>query len=128
VGHAEETTAGDPEIGVGGGGTIAEVTRARGETGVEKGHLAPLVNSEPAGRVEIDGGTSGGGAVPARRAARNGDTVAVVEEDAIAEVVDVVEATGSEAAAAGKAAAADEGRVAAEVMGGWVDRFRSDTM
>jgi hypothetical protein len=79
---------------------------------------------DPAERVEIGGGTRGGGAVPVRRAARNGETVAVVVEDAIAEEVDVLEAAGTEvAAAAGRAAAADSVEAAEDI-----GSIRADTM
>jgi hypothetical protein len=79
---------------------------------VEKSHPAPLAKIEPAARVEIGGGTRGEGAVPARSAARNGDTDAVVEADCIAGVDDVVDAMETEAVDAGRAATADAGQEA----------------
>ena len=63
--------------------------------------------SAPALRVEIGGGTRGGGCCPARRAARNGDTSGVATEEEV-EAAAIEANTGDVAAAATEAEAAED--------------------
>jgi hypothetical protein len=93
-----------------GGAEIGPTAPAGRDAATEaKGHEAPVREAAPMKRpaeVETGATPSGGGVRPSRSAARNGDTRGRDEEDAIAAVVEVVEAAGSVAAAAEDAAAA----------------------
>jgi hypothetical protein len=84
---------------IGAGVAVAGVTAAAEATTI-KGHRespdsgGPDLDMEiPAAVVEIGRGASGGGAVPARRAARNGDTSREAVGEADASIMEMVEAT-----------------------------------
>jgi hypothetical protein len=114
---------------IGAGVAVAGVTAAAEATTI-KGHRespdsgGPDLDMEiPAAVVEIGRGASGGGAVPARRATRNGDTSGAAIGEADASIVDMVEAMET-TTPVGRAAAAAVDSEAAEV----IDRDQADTM